>query len=220
MTRTVGAAEPCSQPNSLYASRMGSSSSRTACARARTASPRFAVIEAVRLKPPADGQAFQQQWIGILPITTSVRTAPCRSPDVCRTQRTGMHDPRIDEPRLLQTGNDLDGRPSAARARSRNHRLRLGAAQGIRRLANAVGVHHSQPAPKRSRHRNARRRRIVQTVGLAEPGSRGEPFHANRSRMTSGHAISRDDHMKAVRAQIDGRSSRHDTPAASSHGPH
>ena len=98
------------------------------------------------------------------------------------------------------------GWPSAARARSRNQRLRLGAAQGVRTdHAHAVGAHGAQPLSESFQAAQcAIRRGVIQPAAVAQAG--GQTHHLAQSIEDDELAvrITRDDHVKAVGAQIDG----------------
>ncbi len=66
-----------------------------------------------------------------------------------RTHRAGMHDARIDEARLLQAGNDLDGMTQRGPRAFQEPALAFGLAQGVRaHHRHAVRVHGAQPLPE------------------------------------------------------------------------
>ena len=109
------------------------------------------------------------------------------------------------------------GWPSAARARSKNQRLRRGAAQGIgAHHAHAVGAHGAQPlAESLEAAQRTVRRRIVQSPAVAEAGGQAHHFAQSIQDDELAVRVARDDHVKTVGTEIDGGEHvGHDTPTA------
>ena len=115
------------------------------------------------------------------------------------------------------------GWPSAARARSKNQRLRLARAQGIGAdHAHAVGAHGAQALTEAlETAQGAFRRGIVQPPAAVQ--ARGQAHHLAQPVQNDELAVrmTRHDHVEAVGAQIDG--GEHvgdDTAAAHLRGQH
>ena len=141
------------------------------------------------------------------PITTSVDPPPMSITSrlsgliglVCTT-------PGVDQARLFQPGDDFDGMTERGAGALQEPALALGAAQGIGAdHAHAVGVHGAQPLPEAFEAAQcALGRRVVQPAAVAQ--ARGQSHHLAETIQNDQLAvrITRDDHVKAVGAQIDG----------------
>ena len=178
-----------------------------------------AVVEEARGQShAAHRQALEQQRIESLADDDFGGTAAdVDHQPLVRAHRARVRDARIDEARLLETGNDLDRVAEGGARALEEPALALRAAQRIgSHHPHAVGMHGPQPLTEALQ---AAQRplggRIVEPAAVAE--ARGEPHHLAQPVENDELAVrvARDHHVKAVGAQIDGGEDvRNDTTPA------
>ena len=123
-----------------------------------------------------------------------------------RAHGTGVRHAGVDQPRLFQAGYDFDGMTERGARALEEPALALRAPQRVgAHHAHAVGVHGAQALTESlEAAQRALRGGVVEPAAVAE--ARGEAHHLAQPVEDDQLAVrvARDDHVKAVGAQIDG----------------